>query len=121
MGLPFAHISPVHRTGAAARALRGRLALAALVGTLGAGGALAGESAKSGTASGTASGANPCAQFGAGFQRAPGSDTCIKVGGAVRVDAGSGNTAGNAPNPGSSNTTTTGNSGPAVDPWKPAR
>ncbi|MFG1464239.1 porin [Xanthobacter sp. DSM 24535] len=65
-------------------------------------------------------GGNPCAQFGAGFQRAPGSDTCIKVGGAVRVDGGTGTTAGNAPNAGSSSTSTTGNPGPAIDPWKPA-
>lgn len=113
MGLPFAHFSPARRAGGPVRALRGRLALAALVGTFGAGGALAGETAKPGANLG----ANPCAQFGAGFQRAPGTDTCIKVGGAVRLDAGSGSTAGNAPNPGSSNTTT-GNSGPAFDPWK---
>ncbi|MEP9368068.1 porin [Xanthobacter sp. VNH20] len=113
MGVLFAIPSPARRAGAATRTLRGRLALAALLGLSGAGSALAGDTVKAG--------ANPCAQFGAGFQRAPGSDTCIKVGGAVRMDAGSGNTAGNAPNPGSSSTTTSGNSGPAVDPWKPAR
>ncbi|MFG1423917.1 porin [Roseixanthobacter liquoris] len=105
MGLPFARFPSVRRTGA----LRRRLALAVLVGTFGAGAALAGDAAKPG--------ANPCAQFGAGFQPAPGTDTCIKVGGAVRMDAGSGTAVGNAPNPGTS-TTTSGNPGPAYDPWK---
>lgn len=31
---------------------------------------------------------NPCAQYGAGFVRAPGSDTCVKIGGYVGVDVG---------------------------------
>ena len=31
---------------------------------------------------------NPCAQFGAGFVRAPGSDTCVKIGGSVGIEAG---------------------------------
>ncbi|MFH1556914.1 MAG: porin [Pseudomonadota bacterium] len=114
MGLPFAHFFPPRRAGAPVRALRGGLALAALLGTFGADAARAGDTAKPGANPG----ANPCAQFGAGFQRAPGTDTCIKVGGAVRMDAGSGSTVGNAPNPGTSATTITGNSGPAFDPWK---
>ena len=29
-----------------------------------------------------------CAQYGAGFVRAPGSDTCVKIGGYVGVEAG---------------------------------
>jgi hypothetical protein len=29
---------------------------------------------------------NPCALYGAGFVQVPGSSTCIKVGGSVRVD-----------------------------------
>lgn len=33
---------------------------------------------------------NPCAQYGAGFVRAPGSDTCVKIGGYVGVDVGRG-------------------------------
>ena len=33
---------------------------------------------------------NPCAQYGAGFVRAPGSDTCVKIGGSVGVDVGRG-------------------------------
>ncbi len=31
---------------------------------------------------------NSCAAFGAGFVKVEGSDTCVKVGGAVRVDVG---------------------------------
>ena len=31
---------------------------------------------------------NPCAQYGAGFVRAPGSDTCVRIGGYVGVEAG---------------------------------
>lgn len=31
---------------------------------------------------------NPCAQYGAGFVRAAGSDTCVKIGGYVGVDVG---------------------------------
>lgn len=33
---------------------------------------------------------NPCAQFGAGFVRAAGSDTCVKVGGGISVGVGVG-------------------------------
>lgn len=36
-----------------------------------------------------ASGANPCAAFGPGFARVDGTDTCVKVGGAASVEAGS--------------------------------
>ncbi len=31
---------------------------------------------------------NPCAAFGPGFVKVAGSDTCVKVGGALRVDVG---------------------------------
>jgi hypothetical protein len=31
---------------------------------------------------------NPCAMYGAGFVKIAGSDTCVKIGGSVRVDAG---------------------------------
>jgi hypothetical protein len=31
---------------------------------------------------------NPCAQYGAGFTRMPGSDTCIRIGGSVGVEGG---------------------------------
>lgn len=29
-----------------------------------------------------------CAEFGAGFMRLPGSDTCVRIGGSVSVDGG---------------------------------
>ncbi|RTL54737.1 MAG: hypothetical protein EKK40_02835 [Bradyrhizobiaceae bacterium] len=32
--------------------------------------------------------ANPCAALGAGFAAAPGSSTCVRISGSVRVDAG---------------------------------
>lgn len=31
---------------------------------------------------------NPCAQFGPGFARAAGSDTCVRIGGGVSVGVG---------------------------------
>jgi hypothetical protein len=34
--------------------------------------------------------ANPCASFGPNFKRIEGTDTCVKIGGAVSVEAGSG-------------------------------
>ena len=33
---------------------------------------------------------NPCAQYGVGFARIAGSDTCIKIGGSVGAEAGGG-------------------------------
>jgi hypothetical protein len=33
--------------------------------------------------------ANPCASFGPNFKRIEGTDTCVKIGGAVSVEAGS--------------------------------
>jgi hypothetical protein len=33
---------------------------------------------------------NPCASFGPNFKRIEGTDTCVKIGGAVSVEAGSG-------------------------------
>jgi hypothetical protein len=31
---------------------------------------------------------NPCAQFGVGFTKLAGSDTCVKIGGSVRIEGG---------------------------------
>ena len=31
---------------------------------------------------------NPCATYGAGFVKVEGSDTCVKIGGSVSVEAG---------------------------------
>lgn len=36
----------------------------------------------------TRSGSNPCASFGPNFTRVEGSDTCVKIGGAIRIEAG---------------------------------
>ncbi|GAC1617389.1 MAG: hypothetical protein NVS4B4_02200 [Bradyrhizobium sp.] len=36
-----------------------------------------------------ASASNPCSAFGPGFVKVDGSDTCVKIGGAVSVGAGS--------------------------------
>lgn len=36
----------------------------------------------------SASAGNPCAGYGPGFARVDGTETCIKVGGAIRVDVG---------------------------------
>jgi hypothetical protein len=33
--------------------------------------------------------ANPCASFGPNFRRIEGTDTCVKIGGAISVEAGS--------------------------------
>ena len=32
--------------------------------------------------------ANPCAQFGSGFVRVEGSDTCVKIGGSIAIGVG---------------------------------
>lgn len=34
--------------------------------------------------------ANPCAKYGVGFAKIAGSDTCIKIGGSISVEAGAG-------------------------------
>jgi hypothetical protein len=31
---------------------------------------------------------NPCAQYGVGFAKVAGSDTCVKIGGSIRVEGG---------------------------------
>jgi hypothetical protein len=33
---------------------------------------------------------NPCAKYGVGFAKIAGSDTCIKIGGSVSIEAGGG-------------------------------
>jgi hypothetical protein len=38
----------------------------------------------------SAGGVNSCAAYGAGFVKVEGSDTCVRIGGAVRLDARSG-------------------------------
>lgn len=63
-----------------------------------------------------------CAALGEGFVKMPGSDTCVRMRGAVRLDAGTGT--GVTRNGGLGNTATDlGTSGPSAtpDPWKQAR
>lgn len=64
-----------------------------------------------------------CASYGPGFQRVPGSDSCVKTGAAVRTDAYSGSGVSNAPsqfnNTISSSQPST--AAPATDPWKSSR
>jgi hypothetical protein len=33
-------------------------------------------------------GSNPCASFGSNFRRIEGTDTCVKIGGAMSIEAG---------------------------------
>lgn len=81
---------------------------------------------------------NPCAAFGPGFQKMPGSDSCVKAGGAVRFDAYTGGNLSSNPGAGSTPTGTSGATAPAPaapsgatdnkspptaanDPWRQAR
>lgn len=64
-----------------------------------------------------------CASYGPGFQRMPGTDSCMKTGAAVRSDAYSGSGPSNAPNQ-FNNTVSSSQSStaaPATDPWKSSR
>lgn len=65
-----------------------------------------------------------CPQYGAGFKRLPGSDTCIQMGGAMQFSAGRGTGFSNAPNQGPQVTPQASDSSsvqPITDPWKQAR
>ncbi|MDE1567585.1 porin [Aquabacter sp. P-9] len=82
--------------------------------------------AKAGTAKGSASGTSgtkmkSCAQFGPDFVLQPGTDTCVRMGVTLRLDAGTGRTLGNAPNPGNNNTDMGTSSASSSDAWKTAR
>lgn len=61
-----------------------------------------------------------CASYGAGFQRVPGTDSCVRSGAAVRTDAYSGGSVSSAPNQ-FNNTITPSQPSAAPDPWKSAR
>ncbi|WP_454915814.1 hypothetical protein [Xanthobacter sediminis] len=92
-------------------------ALIALCAVLGTASGARGQNGGSGTA-----GASDCAALGEGFVRMPGSDTCVRMRSAVRVDAygGGGLTRGG----GFGNTATdlgTSTQNTAPDPWKQAR
>lgn len=67
-----------------------------------------------------------CASLGEGFVRAPGSDTCVRMRGAVRAEAFGGSTVSSAPGGGGATdlSNATGGSGASsatVDPWKQTR
>lgn len=94
-----------------------RAALVSVLLMLPAAGARA-DDAKTGTS------AQACPQFGAGFMRLPGSDTCIQMGGAMQFSAGRSNAISNAPNQGPQvmpSSSGTSSIQPVVDPWKQAR
>lgn len=87
-----------------------------------AGPALAQSSGKSGSGSSTSKSDSFCASYGPGFQRVPGTDSCMKTGAAVRTDAYSGSGPSNAPNQ-FNNTISSSqpSTAAAPDPWKSAR
>lgn len=63
-----------------------------------------------------------CAQFGPDFRLQPGTDTCVRMGAMIRMDAGTGRALSNAPNQGNNNTgmdTSSAYSG--SDAWKTSR
>ncbi len=90
---------------------------AAFVGV--AGSAAMAQSASKGS-SGSGKSDSFCASYGAGFQRVPGTDSCVRSGAAVRTDAYGGSAPSNAPNQ-FNNTITPSQPSAAPDPWKSAR
>lgn len=64
-----------------------------------------------------------CASYGPGFQRMPGTDSCMKTGAAVRSDAYSGSGPSNAPNQFNNTISSSqpSTAAPATDPWKSSR
>lgn len=104
---------------------RAVIARAAVAGALMAGLFLPGPALAQSAAkpAGAGKGDSFCASYGPGFQRVPGSDSCVKTGAAVRTDAYGGGAISNAPsqfnNPTSSALPATGTTPP--DPWKSAR
>lgn len=124
-------ISSGHRPAAIgpARGTRGRipgtLAFGAALLMAAAGPALAQSSGKSGSASGSSTSKSDsfCASYGPGFQRVPGSDSCVKTGAVVRTDAYSGSGPSNAPNQFNNTISSSqpSTAAPAPDPWKSSR
>ncbi len=76
--------------------------------------------AQSASKSGSGKSDSFCASYGAGFQRVPGTDSCVRSGAAVRTDAYSGGSVSSAPNQ-FNNTITPSQPSAAPDPWKSAR
>ncbi|WP_374252259.1 hypothetical protein [Xanthobacter sp.] len=116
-------LSSARRSGAAFGLARlcGAVVLGATVAAAAASPALAQASGKS-SPSGSKSDSF-CASYGPGFQRVPGSDSCVKTGAVVRSDAYSGSSVSNAPNQfnNSSSSALPSTAAPAADPWKTAR
>lgn len=74
----------------------------------------------------TAGGTNQdksCAAFGPGFQKVPGSDSCVRTRANVRADGYVGGALSNAPNQGMGNPSggSTSTTTDSSDPWKSAR
>ncbi|MFS8039218.1 hypothetical protein ACI7BZ_20035 [Xanthobacter sp. AM11] len=70
-----------------------------------------------------AKGDTSCAQYGPGFQKAPGSDSCVRMRSGVRVDGFAGGALTSAPGQGNSGATSLGSTAEPqpVDPWKTPR
>lgn len=63
-----------------------------------------------------------CAQYGAGFQKMPGSDSCVRSRAAVQADGFSGRSVSSTPPQSTMGSTSLGTSSDtSVDPWKTAR
>lgn len=62
-----------------------------------------------------------CAGYGEGFQKVPGSDSCVRMRSSVRADGYAGTALGSAPAQGNSSATPLGTTTNASDPWKVAR
>lgn len=109
-----------------ARGTRAKIARAAVAGALMAGLFLSGGALAQSAARPSGAGSKSdsfCASYGPGFQRVPGSDSCVKTGAAVRTDAYSGNGVSNAPNQFNNSTSSTlpATGTTPTDPWQTAR
>lgn len=122
----FTFVSTARRSGAAfTLAVSGAVMLGAAL-VVAAGPVLAQAGGKSDVKSDGSTGKTDkvCASYGPGFQRVPGTDSCVRSGAAVRTDVYGGTGVSNAPNQFSG---TGGTSLPsasdtaAPDPWKSAR
>lgn len=85
------------------------------------GSAKTGATTGAGGASGSGTKMKSCSQFGPDFKLQPGTDTCVRMGMTLRLDAGTGHALGNAPNPGNNNTDMGTSSASSSDAWKNAR
>jgi len=63
---------------------------------------------------------SPCAALGQGFMQMPGTDTCVRIGGSVQVDAGRGNSSSGGGSSGPSASPSGSEQGNS-DPWRQTR